>query len=138
MVVECDDDVISPDDIEKIKQTVKLLSKKIVIDKSYVSFPENKHEKTFIVESAWKKLCKMVIKSHFSSRSSTDDTATILEYYKQLINFYLYQCLDDLGYDIEGIYIEMAERSKFMSEIEPDTIHAWKDYPGKWQTWKDI
>ena len=35
-------------DISKLEEIVKIMSRKIFIDKSYVDFPENKHRDTFL------------------------------------------------------------------------------------------
>jgi hypothetical protein len=53
-----------------------------------------------------------------------------------IIISYLYQTFEDLGYNINEIYFEVAEDSYFMVEYEKDKTESWKLYPGKWQTWK--
>lgn len=44
------------------------MSKEIVIDKSYVEFPENNHEKVFILETGWNEFCKLVYEIKFRKK----------------------------------------------------------------------
>lgn len=135
MNVECDEEMYDSKQIDKIRWSVKQLSREIVIDKTYVSYEGTKFEKTFITEKGWKELCALVYCTRWGNKCTRYENVVILEAYKLFITYYLYQCLIDLGWDCGGISIEMAPDTKFMSEVEVDEIHAWKDYPGKWQTW---
>lgn len=44
-------------------------------------------------------------------------------------------CLADIGYDSNGIYLEIPEKSMYMVEIKSDTYNEYNRYPGKWQSW---
>lgn len=44
-------------------------------------------------------------------------------------------CLNDIGYDCDGIFLELTEKSMYMVQICNDTYKEYKRYPGKWQTW---
>ena len=135
MDVVCDEDMYDKEQIKEIKRIVAHLSKEIMIDKSYVSYEGTKFEKTFIREEGWNELCKLVYKTRWGNRCTKTQNLVILEAYKAFIEYYLYQCLTDLGWDCDGINIDMAPDTKFMSEVEVDEIKAWEKYPGKWQTW---
>lgn len=135
MCVSCNEEVFSPEEIEYIKWCVTRLSQHIEIDKSYVEYEGTKFEKTFIAEHGWNDLCQMVLKINSRRKTTEYEKAVILESYKFFITCYIYQCLDDLGINIDAVYIEMKADSKFRAEVRIDDIKAWKRYPGKWQTW---
>ena len=44
-------------------------------------------------------------------------------------------CLKEIGYESDGIVLELQEKSTYMVQIKPDTYKEYKRYPGKWQTW---
>ena len=120
---------------EKIRYAIKQLSKHIVIDKTYVDFAGTKFEKTFIREEGWNNLNSLVMKTKYGKICSNATYQSLLLAYSTLIVSYLYSCLVDLGYDISSITLNMTPETTFMIEAEVDTIHAWKDYFGKWQIW---
>lgn len=135
--VECNPDIYDDVQILKIKQIVRELSKEIVIDKTYVKYEGTKFEKTFITKHGWKDFCKILIDTRWGNKCTKYQNQVILEAYKMFIKCYIAQCLIDFGYDIDAITLDLTENSRFMSIVERDTIHAWKDYPGKWQTWSN-
>lgn len=50
----------SEDESSKLEEAIKLASKEICIDKTYVEFSGTKYEKTFITEDGWKGLCEIL------------------------------------------------------------------------------
>lgn len=136
MDVSCDPEMYNENDQKKIQQIVRQLCKEIWIDKTYVDFEENKHEKIFMLEKGWNKLCKLVTATYDQKSLTRAQNDELLEAYKLMIICYLNMCLTDLGYDISGICIQMQEGCRFMSEVQLDTMQAWQNYPGRWQTWE--
>lgn len=136
--VECiiDDELYSKEEKQKIYDIIKLLSKEIVIDKSYVQFKDNKHEDVFILEEGWNSVCKLAIDTKYGKNATKSENLILMESYMLMILCYLYHCLEILGYSSDGIIIDFTNKSKFMVEIHKDTINEWKYYPGKWQTWE--
>lgn len=143
LVVDFVDGIFNLSEKSHIQNIVNTISEYIVIDKSYVDFSENKHQKVFIEESEWKELCKLVYTIKLNNKKNKKISKKDLEKYKlitlilysSMIENYLYGILLDFGYDIEYINLSLAENTFFKSEIEIDNIHAWKYYPGPWQTW---
>ena len=133
--IDIDNDIFDEDEIKKITQAVKVFSKEISIDKSFVGYAGTKYVKTFILEDGWKNLCKIAFKAHCNKKFTKEEYFTLYESYKLLIVFYIYQCLEDIGYDVEGINLEVKKNSNFISNTTIDTYQEWKRYPGKWQTW---
>ena len=143
----CDIEIIYNDEIydleqfNNIKFLINHMSKEIIIDKSYVEFKENKHEKVFIPEDGWNKLCELVYDQKFSKKIKNKNSKNTIDQelqliYKLLIKNYLYLVLDEFEYDINNIILLIKPNSYFIVKTEIDTIEAWKYYPGKWQTWK--
>ena len=93
----------------------------------------SKYEKTFVTEQGWKDLCQILQRTSYGKKATKEDNDLLHEMYKLMILQYLYQCLEDLGYHIEDIHLEIANGSRFMVEILEDT--TTDNYPGKWQTW---
>lgn len=124
---------------DKIASLINHMAKEITIDKSYVEFLENKHEKVFIKEEGWNDLCKLVVKSKIHKKAKGKELEKINQQlqiiYVLMIENYLYMILDEFDYDIENIHLQVKPSSYFMTNIEIDNIHAWKYYPGPWQTW---
>lgn len=131
---EVNEDVYDEDDKKEIKNILKCITKKIIIDKSYVEFKENKHCDTFITENGWNKLCKLVIDTKKKCTKSQNEEKNAA--YIMLFLSYIYLFFENLGYDTESLYFEPAGDTYFMVSFEKDTINEWKYYPGKWQTWK--
>lgn len=135
--VNCEmNDELDEETQAQVNNALKLLTKEIHIDKSYVDFEGTKYKKTFLREDGWKELCDLVFKTKFGNKCKKDDNDRMLEAYRSIIVCYLYQALSDLGFDIENIYLEIADRSKFMVEFHKDVCEEWKTYVGPWQNWK--
>lgn len=128
------EETYSTDDCKQIRQILSTLTREITIDKSYVDFKDNRHDKVFMTEYGWNALCKLAIDTRRKATQKQNDTK--IESYSMIILSYLYQALEDFGYDTDEIYLEVAEDSYFMVEFEYDETSAWKSYPGKWQSWK--
>ena len=133
----CDPDVYSYDEAAKLQEIVTSLSREIAIDKSYVDFPENKSQKTFIHQEAWDSVCALALVEHYvkTPKLSKSQKALLQDSYQLMAICYVEQCLDDLGYDTAAMCLTLSEGSKYKYEIRIDTAHAWKDYIGPWQTW---
>lgn len=130
------DDAIDKETQKRIANALKVLTKEICIDKSYVDFAGTKYEKAFLREDGWNELCDLVFKTKFGTKCSYADNELLVDAYKSMIVCYLYQTLSDLGFDIDNIRLEVADNAKFMVKIDKDTFKEWKHYPGKWQTWE--
>ena len=133
----CDPDIYDKESAEELQDAVTQLSEEIVIDKSYVDFPENKHQKTFISLEAWDSLCALALVEHYieNGKVSKSQKQLMRDSYQLMAVCYIEQCLEDLGYDVSGICLMLKDGSKYRYEIRVDTTHAWKDYKGPWQTW---
>lgn len=132
----CDPDVYSHNEAVKLQEIVKLLSNEIIIDKSYVDFPENKHQKTFIHQEAWDSICALALVEHYlkAPKVSKSQKALLRDSYQLMAICYIEQCLEDAGYDTAAICLTLNEGSTYKYEIRIDTTHAWQDYKGPWQT----
>lgn len=128
------DEIYSANDCKQIRQILSTLTREITIDKSYVDFKDNKYDKVFITEDGWNALCKLTIDTKRKATQKQNDLK--IESYAMIILSYLYQALEDFGYDTDEIYLEVVEDRYFMVEFEYDKTSAWKSYPGKWQSWK--
>ena len=131
-----DSSLHSPEEAEKIKRIVESVSRDVVIDKSYVKFDGNKHEKTFLLESGWNALCETIC-DVFDGRckKSVLNDPIIMDAYKQMLVLYTSQVLEDFGIKAQDIVVYMKPKSKLKAEFFEDSSQAWRDYPGKWQTW---
>ena len=87
-----------------------------------------------MTEFGWNELCKLVIDTKKSSTKKQNDTK--IEAYCLMILSYIYLFFENLGYNTNELYFEIAKDSHFMISDCKDTINEWKYYPGKWQTWK--
>ena len=133
--VEFQDATYDKKEQNEIKIIIKSLSNEFSIDKSYVDFKGSKYEKTFMLEQGWIELCKLADKTNLTSRCTSDDQAQFVICYEMMILCYLYQCLDDLGYNLDAFKLILKGKTRFYTKVELDTIQEWKNYPGKWQTW---
>lgn len=125
------------EECKQIQNIVNQLSKKIIIDKSYVDYKGTKYTKTFITESGWNVLKNLVLKTKLTKNCSKYQHHVIQTSYELLIISYIYQCLQDLSYNILQISLSIENNASMMSEVQFDTIKSWKNYPGKWQLWKN-
>lgn len=87
-----------------------------------------------MTEFGWNELCKLAIDTKKSSTKKQNDTKN--EAYCLMILSYIYLFFENLGYNTNELYFEIAKDSHFMTSYCKDTINEWKYYPGKWQTWK--
>lgn len=134
--VDVNPEVYSDKDKKKMFQIANEMANKICIDKSYVEFPENKHQDTFMYETGWKALCKLVLQTEFGHKATKAQDQKLSELYQQMICIYLSNCLMLYGYDDENFAIEIAAGSKFQVEVFYDSCQEWKSYPGPWQDWE--
>lgn len=133
VTVDCNPEVYDDNETKKLQQIVSHLAKEIVIDYSYVQHKKTKYEKTFVTEKGWKSLCTALNKTDLGNSCTKEDNAIIDAAYSMLIIQYLYQTLDDLGYDVANLHLEIPEKTKYMVEIQINIVND--NYPGKWQTW---
>lgn len=134
-IVDFDDDVVSKEMQEEISSIVSQASNEIWIDKTYVDFKDTNYEKTFITEKGWNNLCRYLHNTEYGKKADNETHAYIQEAYALMIVCYMYQFLEDLGYDQEGIFLKIKDGTMFMIQIFIDKFFQQK-YPGKWQTWK--
>lgn len=131
--VDCNPAEFTEDECKNINQIVNLMSQSIMIDYSYVDYKQTKYNKTFIIEDGWNKLCKSLCITDFSRSCSARDKMMLNEAYSALVIQYLYQCLEDYGYEIENICLEVPEKQQFSVEFQQ--MHVHDNYPGRWQSW---
>lgn len=132
------DELFDENEIKEIEFAVSSFSREIKIDKTYVAFDDSKYEKHFLTEHGWKKLCKLLKKTKFGHKATTEENEIIQTAYYLMIISYIYMCLKDIGYDSDGIYLEIPEKSIYMVEVYKDTYNEYSRYPGKWQTWNSL
>lgn len=111
------------------------MSKRICIDKSYVDFPENKHQDTFIELDGWRNLCSLLKKTKYGSRSTDAADEIVVEAFKTMVSAYLYSVLESFGYDIESITVDFVHGYGIDVKFYKDAVQEWKSYPGPWQDW---
>ena len=122
-------------DISKLEEIVKIMSRKIFIDKSYVDFTENKHRDTFLELEEWENVCKLIKRTKYG-KITTDATDSLLhDAFKTIALAYLYDVLEKFGYDIENITLDVFNDTGIAVRFYKDTIQEWKYYPGPWQDW---
>ncbi len=128
-------DVYDDDEVAKIEEIVNVMSRKIYIDKSYVDFPENKHNDTFLELEGWENVCKLVKRTKYGKISTEAADSLLHEAFKLMALGYMYDTLEKFGYDIEYITLDLLSRSGIMVRFYKDSIQEWKHYPGPWQDW---
>lgn len=68
---------------------IDTLAGEIVIDGSYVNFPENKHIDTFLMRGGWRKFCELILESDFGRNTTSDDRKKIIEIYNVMLISYM-------------------------------------------------
>ena len=129
----CNPQVFDDEQCKKIINIVDIISKSITIDYTFVNHKNTKYEKTFITEEGWNQLCEVLNQTNGGISCSKEDYATIDEAYKLIMIQYAYQTLEDLGYDIANICLEMSNDSKYTIEVR--SLSFTDNYKGKWQEW---
>ena len=129
------DEIFDDDEADKIQKAVVAFSREISIDKTYVAYKGTKYENTFLTEKGWKNLCKLLHDTDFGKNASAKQHEILQTSYYLMIISYIYMCLKEIGYESDGIVLELQEKSTYMVQIKPDTYKEYKRYPGKWQTW---
>lgn len=117
-----------------IQKIANEASKEIYIDKTYVAYKDSKYEKTFISEEGWNALYDLICMTKFGKQVSNDQNQLMQDSYKAIIVQYVYQFLEDMGYDISNIFVDILSNTKFMVQIRECEIND--NYPGKWQSWE--
>lgn len=128
-------DTYTNSEIQKIENTVAIMSKRIFIDKSYVDFPENKHKDVFIEYNGWKNLCKLLKKTKYCKEMSSITNNVLNDTFKVIVIAYIYHVLEIFGYDIENISVDFMLDCELSVKFHKDTVKEWKYYPGPWQDW---
>ena len=98
-----------------------------------MDYKGTKYEKTFLSEIGWSQVCRALNITHFGTLCCKSDNDVINKAYSIYITEYLYQALEDLGYDVADVCIEVPEDARYIVEVKSQ--HFTDNYPGKWQTW---
>lgn len=129
-------EVYDDGDRKKAFEILKELSGEIWIDKTYVDFKGTRFEKTFLQEDGWNALKNLVVDTKFGKKCTKAQRAMMDKAYRQMIPGYLEMVFRDIGWDVDNMAFEVADRTGFQVEYHKDVAEEWKRYPGKWQTWK--
>lgn len=135
MSVVVDNAIYDEEEIKHIVDIVDIMSKNISIDKSYVDFPRNKHQDTFMNLEGWNDLCDTIIASGFTKYIRKMERNQLLAIYNEMISTYMYKILEIYEYDTEYIDLCIKEGTFYQVSYEIDTIHEWKYYKGSWKDW---
>lgn len=128
-------DVYDENDVAKIEEIVSIMSKRIYVDKSYVDFPENKHQDVFLELEGWENICKLVKRTKYGTIVSAASDTLLYDAFKQIAIAYMYTILEKYGYDIDNITLDTINGNGIMVKFFKDSIQEWKHYPGPWQDW---
>ena len=135
MFVIANPDMYDDDDVAKIEEIVDVMSKRIYIDKSYVDFPENKHQDVFLELEGWENVCKLVKRTKYGKITTESADSLLHEAFKMMAIAYMYDVLEKFGYDIDGITLDVLNDYGIAVKFYKDGIQEWKHYPGPWQDW---
>ena len=131
--VSCNPEIYGKEKEAEIRNVANHLSHEVYIDRTYVDYEGTKYEKTIITEEGWNGLCSLLHVTDFGRKVDDEERQTIQEAYKNIILQYVFQCLEDLGYDISNIHLEILANTSFTASIHRNL--TTDNYPGKWQTW---
>lgn len=120
----------------EILDFIKQMSKEMHIDSSYVDKKGTKFKSTFMLEEGWQSLNDVIFDSKCCKYLHPSSQETIADAFCMMGKCYMYECLA-LKYDFPHIQLEVDPKCKFEVAFLKDTTNAWKQYKGKWQTWKD-
>lgn len=123
------------DDVAKIEELVNSMSRKIYIDKSYVDFPENKHQDVFLELEGWDNVCKLLKRTKYGKITTDSADSLLHEAFKMMVLTYMYDVLEKFGYDIDDIALDVLNDFGIAVKFYIDIIQEWKYYPGPWQDW---
>jgi len=121
---------------KEITDFIDQMSREMHIDSSYVDRKGTKFKSTFMIDDGWKQLNEVMFDSKFCQYLHPKSQETIIDAFCMMGKCYMYECLA-LYYDFQHIAIEVDPKQDFEVAFLKDQSHAWKSYPGKWQTWKD-
>lgn len=125
MNVEVNPMSYSNEDIDRIKNIIDILSKNIVIDKTYVKYKGNHFRDAFLVEDKWYSFNKLVIDTDFGRKCGKKINDTICETLMAIALTYLYDCLVKYDYDPSEIEIGFIPKYRFRAEYEEDKRTNW-------------
>ncbi len=121
---------------KEIIDFIDSMSKEMHIDSSYVDKKGTKHKSTFMLDEGWTSLNEVIFDSKCCKYLHPKSQETIVDAFCMMGKCYIYECLA-LRYDFQHILIEVDPKCNFEVAFLKDTSNAWKQYRGKWQTWKD-
>lgn len=124
------------DDQKSILELIDVMSEEMYIDSSYVDKKDSKYKSSFMLDDGWTSLCDVVNDSKFCKYLHPKSQETLVDAFCMMGKCYMYECMS-LYYDVQHIQLEVDPEHDFEVVFLKDTTHAWKHYPGKWQTWKD-
>lgn len=129
-------DAFSDEQVARAEDAVQQLSREIWIDKTYVDFEGTKFEKTFLTESGWNALKKLVMETGYGLAATKVQRFAMDEAFRCMAVAYMKLAFEDLGWDVDEMEF-YTDETDFDVEYYPDVAEEWRRYPGKWQTWED-
>ena len=105
------------------------------IDKSYVECDLNKRKSTFIIEDGWNSLRDTLLDTNYGMYLHPSSHNVLVEAFMLMARCYLYECLALKTEHITHVNITIKDEP-FDVIVCKDTSNDWKNYAGRWQTWK--
>lgn len=122
--VDVNPDVYSTTEKEKICNIVDHMSKRIVIDKTYVSYEGSRWKNAFLVEDKWYELLDLIKKTEYGKKASAEEMEEITQSLMVIGMVYIYQVLACFGYDNDEIKVDPLSE-EFDSYYDVDNRKDW-------------
>ena len=122
-------------DENKVKKFLKLISKEIWIDKTYVDFEGTKYKNVFLKEDGWNQLSEFVWKP--INKKNKINHIVLRNAFESMIIAYMEHISFLLGYDPSQIEFQVDPNSNIKLRLLKDTAKEWLTYPGSWQDWSE-
>ena len=123
-------------DISKLEEIVKIMSRKIFIDKSYVECKDNKRKSVFMVESGWNSLRDVILDTKFCKYIYGNTNEVLIDAFATMGRCYVYECLSSKTEKFTSINVTVKEDCEFEVIVCKDVSNDYKRYLGRWQDWE--